>query len=121
MAGDIIILCSDGFWAPLGNETLAEAYSGDDVMTVTTRLMDRAETLAGETADNLSVIAVRWDDAYTDIATTSGGIETLSMPIDAHTTMMEGFDRQARGPELTDEEIERAIAEIKNAIDKYSK
>lgn len=121
MSGDSVVLCSDGFWAPLGNDGLIRGYAGGDVATATPALMSQAEALAGETGDNLSVIAVRWDDAYMEEATTSGMIETLTMPFDAHTTMMEGFEKAARMPDLTDEDIERAIAEIKHAIDKYSK
>jgi PPM family protein phosphatase len=120
MTGDIVLMCSDGFWAPLGNDALNRRYAGGNVMAVTPRLLDEAEELAGETADNLSVIAVNWEDDY-DAEPTSAAIETHTMQIDSHTTLMEGFDKAARAPELTDEDIERAIAEIKSAIDKYSK
>lgn len=124
MTGDTVMLCSDGFWAPLGEDVLARGFAAPDIMTATPPLMDRAELLAGETGDNLSVVAVRWEEGDGGEATTTGGtIETLTMPFDAHTTMMESFEKAARAPapELTDEDIERAIAEIQNAIRKYSK
>jgi PPM family protein phosphatase len=121
LAGDTIVMCSDGFWSPLSNAALVEGYSAGNVMLATPRLMDQAERLAGETGDNLSVVAVDWADGYHE-QTTSGSVETATMPIDAHTTQMEGFDKKrAREPELTDDDIERAIAEIKNAISKFSK
>jgi PPM family protein phosphatase len=121
LAGDTIVMCSDGFWSPLSNAALIDGYSAGSVMLATPRLMDQAERLAGETGDNLSVVAVDWADGYRE-QTTSGSVETATMPIDAHTTQMEGFDKKrAREPELTDDDIERAIAEIKNAINKFSK
>lgn len=121
VAGDTILMCSDGFWAPLSSTALVDGYSAAGVMLATPRLMDQAERLAGETGDNLSVVAVDWADGYRE-QTTSGSVETATMPIDAHTTQMEGFDKtRPREPELTDDDIERAIAEIKNAINKFSK
>lgn len=122
LAGDTIVLCSDGFWAPLGNEALIEGYAGGDVMAATPLLMNQAEAIAGEGGDNLSVVAVHWEEGYDDAATTSSTIETQTMRLDAHTTLMEGFDKaRVRDAELSDADIERAIAEIKNAISKYSK
>lgn len=121
LAGDTIVLCSDGFWSPLGNETVVNGFADDNVMEAIPRLMDRAEMLAGMTCDNLSVVGVNWEDTYRE-TTSSGSVETSTMPIDVHTTLMEGFDKnRPREAELTDEDIERAIAEIRNAIKKYSK
>ena len=121
LAGDTIVICSDGFWAPLGNQALLDGYQRGSAMTVTPLLMDQAEARGGEGADNLSVIAVNWEDDYRG-DTTSLAVETETMPLDAHTTLMEGFDKaRLREPELTDEDIERAIDEIRNAINKYSK
>jgi PPM family protein phosphatase len=121
-AGDVIVLCSDGFWVPLGNEALAKGFWGTDVLDSTPALMDRAEELAGPTGDNLSVIALTWQEGYSDAPTTRSAVETQTMPLDAHTTKMEGMDKnRTRETELTDEDIERAIEEIRNAIQKFSK
>lgn len=119
LVGDVLLICSDGFWAPLGNEALLRGLAGS-VIEQTPRLMDQAELIAGETGDNLSVIAVGWEDSYGEATTST--IETQTMPLDAHTTQMEGFDKnRPREPDLTDEDIERAIEEIRAAIQKYSK
>jgi serine/threonine protein phosphatase PrpC len=121
LAGDTIVICTDGFWAPLGNENLVQGYTRGSVMAMTPQLMDQAETLGGEGADNLSVIAVNWEDDYSGDPTTVT-IETQRMSLDAHTTLMEGFDKaRLRDTELTDDDIERAISEIRNAINKFSK
>jgi serine/threonine protein phosphatase PrpC len=118
--GDIIVMATDGFWGPLGTEALVRGFAGRHVVEITPRLMDDAEVLGGRTADNLSVIAVTWEDGYGDI--TTGSVQTQTMPITAHTTQMEGFDKaRLRESDLTDDDIEKAIEEIRSAIHKYSK
>ncbi len=120
LLGDTLVLCTDGFWAPLSNEMIAQGFSVESVTGATQKLMDRAEKLGGESCDNLSVIAVNWEDGFKEDST--GSIETATMPIGAHTTQMDSFRRnRPREAELTDDDIERAIAEIQNAINKYSK
>ncbi|MFI4922714.1 MAG: hypothetical protein ACHP6J_03275, partial [Burkholderiales bacterium] len=48
-------------------------------------------------------------------------ISTHTMPLHTFTTQMSSFDSRRDGPEVTDEEIEQAIAEIQKTIEKYSK
>lgn len=77
-AGDVILLCSDGLWDPLGDERiLARLTSGSALAATVETLLDDAERLAREQADNLSVIALRWNDAGD--ATTSAAIFTRTM------------------------------------------
>lgn len=117
--GDVILLCSDGVWAPLDEATLIRTLTQSGVMQGVPRLLDAAEALAGETCDNLSLIALNWEDSYGDETSL---IETHTMPLDAHTTQMEGFDSsRARENELSEVDIERAIQEIRGAIQKYSR
>jgi serine/threonine protein phosphatase PrpC len=121
LAGDLLLLCTDGFWAPLDTNDLLRDFAGTNIMQAAPRLMDQAEAVAGEASDNLSLIAMDWEEDYTD-ATTIGAVQTQTMPFDSHTTQMEGFDRnRPREPDLTDDDIEQAIAEIRSAIQKYSK
>jgi hypothetical protein len=97
--------------------------SGAGVMESVPRLLDLAEVQAGASCDNLSIIAMNWEESYA--GDTSGLISTLAMPLDSFTTQMEGFDRMrgkpSPGADLSEEDIERAIAEIQAAIRKYSK
>ena len=122
-AGDVIVLATDGAWGPLGADRLATGLLCANVMEAVPRLLDAAESLAGEQCDNLSMIALTWEESYA--GDTTGLISTLAMPADSITTRMEGFSRgrEAGLPagDLSDEEIERAIAEIQAAIRKYSK
>ncbi len=123
MTGDIVALCTDGVWGPLNNETIARAMSGGNVMQAVPALMNQAEARGGDNADNLSMIAIRWEDNYTK--DTLGSVSTRTMPIDSFTTQMEAFAKARKGaqplPNLSDEDIEQAIQEINAAIRKYSK
>ena len=122
-AGDVIVLATDGAWGPLRADGLIAGLTPAGIMEAVPRWLDTAEQRAGDDCDNLSMIAMRWEDEYTDESSTL--ISTLTMPIDSFTTQIERFDRAREGAgagaDLTDEEIERAIAEIQSAIRKYSK
>ncbi|MDD5250775.1 MAG: serine/threonine-protein phosphatase [Rhodocyclaceae bacterium] len=119
-AGDIIALCSDGVWGALDDATLVSTLESASVTDGVPRLLDEAEARAGETCDNLSLIALNWEESYGD--NTTAMVETQTMPLDTHTTLMGGFDApRPRDPELTEDDIERAIEEIRGAIQKYSR
>ena len=123
MTGDIILLCSDGVWGPLPSDVIPRAMSTGNVLQATPALLNQAEARGGENADNLSMIAIRWEDSYAE--DTLGSVLTKTMPIDSFTTQMEAFAKARKGaqalPNLSDEDIERAIQEINAAIRKYSK
>lgn len=123
MTGDIVALCTDGVWGPLNNELVARAMSSGNVMQAVPALMNQAEARGGDNADNLSMIAIRWEDNYAE--DTLGSVSTKTMPVDSFTTQMEAFAKARKGnqplPNLSDEDIERAIQEINSAIRKYSK
>ncbi|TAH45687.1 MAG: serine/threonine-protein phosphatase [Betaproteobacteria bacterium] len=128
--GDVIALCSDGVWVPLGDDALLFGLAGQPVMQGVPKLLDRAEIDAGATADNLSLIAMCWQDE-----SAPPGIDTIStrtMALDEYTTRIDVFERgrpatpttiagTGTATDLTDEEIERAISEINAAINKFDK
>lgn len=120
--GDILTLCSDGVWGPVGNQGIVQDVSGTNLMEAVPKVMDRAEELAGATCDNLSMIAMCWHDDLG--AAVVDAISTQTMALNDFTTQMDAFQR-VRPPasivDLTDDEIERAIAEINSAIKKFSK
>ncbi len=123
LSGDILALSSDGVWGPLSSEIIGRAMGGGNVMQAVPALLTLAEDRGGANADNLSMIAMRWEENYAEDSL--GSISTRTMPIDSFTTQMEAFAKARKGaqplPNLSDEEIERAIQEINAAIKKYSK
>jgi serine/threonine protein phosphatase PrpC len=119
-AGDVIALCTDGVWGPLDDDTLVATLGRASVREGVPRLLDEAEARGGETCDNLSLLALNWEENYGD--DTTAMIETGTMPLDMHTTLMEAFETpRERDQELTEDDIDRAIEEIRGAIQKYSR
>jgi PPM family protein phosphatase len=116
---DTFLLCSDGVWGNLSDDIIIQSLSGVNLAQAVPKVMAQAEARGGETADNLSAIFMVWQDDYEDGDTTLG-VQTQTMPLGSHTTTMEEFGRhRPPQPELTDEDIEKAIEEIRNAIEKY--
>jgi len=120
--GDVILLCTDGMWGPLTSRHICEELLRAEVMHAVPKLLDMAEVRAGREGDNASAVAMTW---FEEAASgDNAGISTVSMdPTDVKTTV-EQFGKSAppaTGGYLTDDEIERAIDEIRNAIQKHSK
>jgi serine/threonine protein phosphatase PrpC len=122
-AGDVIALCTDGLWGVYSDETLASAFDCKNLVKTMPDLMEQTEMLSGQSADNLSLVIVRWEDSYIEPASgESSSIHTLTMPMGAMTTRLDEFGRNLKyKTELSDEEIERTIDEIRSTIQKYSK
>jgi serine/threonine protein phosphatase PrpC len=59
---DILLLCSDGFWGPLRTNQLLNGLKGSLLRRSILELSDTAERRAGSHGDNLTVLAVRWQD-----------------------------------------------------------
>jgi serine/threonine protein phosphatase PrpC len=115
--GDTLILCTDGLWGPLSGKIIAAALLKDDIMKAMPQLLDAAELRAGGEADNLSVIAMTWTASETGAEV--GEISTQTVEMDGFTTQLEDFGGSLYDQTgLTEEEIERAIEEIRDAIGK---
>ncbi|MCU0804798.1 MAG: protein phosphatase 2C domain-containing protein [Burkholderiales bacterium] len=117
--GDTILLCSDGFWGPLSGRVIGEQLADGNVVRGVPELLDLAEARAGRDSDNLSVIALTWAE---EVAGAGEWISTLAMDANEKTTKLSDWgksDAQAHS-HLTDDEIERAIDEIRTAIHKHS-
>lgn len=115
---DILLLCSDGLWGMVSGESMARTLNGGNLMDHLPQLMKETEIRAGSRGDNLSVVAVSWGESYQDESTSF--VSTQTMALDEVSTRMEEFGRQPGGKlDLSEDEIERAIAEIRSTIAKY--
>jgi serine/threonine protein phosphatase PrpC len=59
---DTLLLCSDGFWGPLRTNQLLNGLKGPSLRQSIAELSDIAERRAGSHGDNLTVLALRWQD-----------------------------------------------------------
>ena len=118
--GDCILLSTDGFWAQVNTAFIALKLQREDILSLVPKLMAEAERKAGSESDNLSVIGLTWEkqDAEVDAPTVTvtepmQGFTTSAM----NTTQPIGVLRET----VTEEDIERAIQEIQDAIKKVAK
>ncbi len=117
--GDILLLCTDGLWGEISGDMMAVALKGTNLLQAIPMVLNQADAKGGPHRDNLSVVSVRWEDAYVEEA--SSAISTQTMTQDEVTTRLEEFGRNpAYKSELSDNEIEDAIEEIRAAIEKYN-
>ena len=98
--GDLIALCTDGAWSPLG-ETLVAGLGKAPLNTSVPGLLDAAEHAAGPGADNLTLIAMRWGAPDPDTAT-----RDMSLAVPAERALVP----------ISDEEMNLAVAEIRRLI-----
>jgi serine/threonine protein phosphatase PrpC len=59
---DILLLCSDGFWGPLPTRQMMHALLSRPLAEAIPELMALAETAAGAECDNISVVAMTWQE-----------------------------------------------------------
>jgi PPM family protein phosphatase len=114
---DVLLLCSDGFWGPLTQRQLANALVNRPLGEAIRELVGLAETRAGRECDNVSVMALAWGEEEVASA--------IAPPraVPAHDVPTDVQDFTATDLEflrMSDEDIEKAIAEIKAALRKYT-
>ena len=120
-AGDVLALCTDGLWGVLPGETIAVALKSENLMQAVPMLLGQADIRGGQNADNLSIVVVRWEDSYVQEGVSSL-VSTQTMSRDTVTTKLDEFGRNPKyKTELSEDEIERAIEEIRATIQKFSK
>ncbi len=119
--GDLLVLCTDGLWSVLSKDEIARRLTATAILQTAPKMMEAAEARGGTEGDNLSAIVVRWgaEKALDETSTTI--TETLNLgefetQIDRTLTLT---DRAGVDRDLSDDEIERAIAEIQATIQRY--
>lgn len=107
---DILVLCSDGFWAPLTQRQLMHAMLSRELKDAVTELVALAEHRAGRECDNVSVLAMAWHDDAAPLEE-----PTLAEP---RTEIQDFTATDLDFMSMTDADIEKAIAELKVALRK---
>jgi PPM family protein phosphatase len=122
LEGDTILLCTDGVWDPLTDEQIKLILNGENITNNITALLDQAESISKERGDNMSAIGLQWGDklnsnlAVSTVTMAMGATTTIMNPVTYPNNANQADD--ASGPDLTDDEIEKTIAEIQAALSK---
>ena len=119
--GDTLLLSTDGFWGPLDADAIASRLQHEAILTLVPTLLEEAEKIAGAESDNLSVIGLTWERQEEEEPISS--TITMTMPMEGFTTssMNSAQEMSAFKDDISDEEIQRAISEIQEAIKKAPK
>lgn len=122
--GDIFLLCTDGLWSMIDDRGISTMLHAGPINITVPKLLDLAEGLSREDGhgDNISAIGLQWQE----LQDASLGVSTVTMPLGTTTTIINPPTHQPtirddtgqEVPDLTDEEIEKAIQEIQTAIQK---
>jgi serine/threonine protein phosphatase PrpC len=113
---DLLLLCSDGLWGPLTQRQILHSLATLPLEEALGELAQLAEQRAGPQCDNVSVLAMSWGDEEVGPGDEPDTIRFCDLPTDIQ-------DFTATHPDflrMSDEEIDRAISEIKTALRKYS-
>ena len=114
-AGDTLILCSDGLWGPLSGKIISGAVLKMGIMQAVPDLLDEAERRAGRECDNLSAVAMTWEEHSPGARPEE--ILARGRPLDPVAVLPRQPDAsETQNDYLSDDEIERAIARIRSAI-----
>jgi serine/threonine protein phosphatase PrpC len=112
---DILLLCSDGFWGPLTQRQMLHALLARSLDIAIPELIELAETRAGAECDNTSVVAMTWGEER--VRAVDDGPRTV--PYDELPTDVQDFTATDMDfLRMSDEDVEKAIAEIKAALRK---
>jgi serine/threonine protein phosphatase PrpC len=115
--GDKVVLCSDGLWGSVSDPDITHILATRTISDAVPELVDRALCVAGARSDNVTVLAVEWEAAE-DVD--AAGVSTDSLADHVFASTIQASLDDVGSDELDDEEIERSIREINEAIQRSS-
>ncbi len=128
LTGDVVMLCSDGLWSMLSDEEMAHRLSTQTIVRALPDMINAATTIGGPGCDNTTALAIMWQGSAEDESGVPSGdngtvISTMMLPDNLVSTSILSLPESDTPPEtdaFNEDEIEKAIAEIRDAIEKSS-
>jgi serine/threonine protein phosphatase PrpC len=114
--GDTIMLSTDGFWSQIPASILGTMLRKQGLVDLMPGLIGEAHRRARGESDNVTVVAMTWENQEDPNIADTQSLDDEQFASSSNTTQQLG----PAGPveDVTDEDIERAIEEIQNAIRK---
>ena len=113
--GDTIVISTDGFWAQIPASLIASLLRKQDIVGLLPGLITEAYRRANGDSDNISVVGMTWESQ--EDGANAADTEIMDTQFTTSSNTME-----LGGPvvpdDVTEEDIEKAIAEIQDAIKK---
>jgi serine/threonine protein phosphatase PrpC len=117
--GDRLMLCSDGLWSTVTDESITEQLGRQSIAEAVPELVEQALRNGGPKCDNVSVMAVEWEGSEAEQGGSGVSTEELGDDVFASTIQASVLGHDATD-DLDDAEIERSIKEINDAIRRSS-
>lgn len=119
--GDTLLLCSDGLWGMLPETEIVHRLSTSTIVQAVPDMVAMAAAIGGARADNTTALAITWQGAHAAGSLAPGVISTQMLPEDeVSSTITAGQPLPSGADAFDNDEIEKAIAEIREAIEKSS-
>jgi PPM family protein phosphatase len=128
-AGDVVLLCSDGLWSMLPDEEIMHRLSTQTIVRAVPDMIGMATAIGGDKSDNTTALAIMWqgmpdvETPSTVTADMAAVISTRMLPENLVSSTIGAVPEPEVASEhdaFNDDEIEKAIAEIRGAIEKSS-
>ena len=122
--GDVLLLCSDGLWGILPDSEIVHQLSTHTIVQAVPDMIAMATAIAGSRGDNATGLAIQWQGAGADASAADASVvSTQMLPEGEVTTRLSdaapGPDEAGQDP-FDEDDIEKAIAEINEAIERSS-
>jgi serine/threonine protein phosphatase PrpC len=114
--GDTIMLSTDGFWAQIPANFLAQQLAKQAITSLLPGLINEAHRRAVGESDNITVVAMTWENQEDANVADTQMLDDEEFATSTDTT--QPLPGHTPSDDVTDDDIERAIAEIQSAIKK---
>jgi protein phosphatase len=119
--GDQLLLCSDGLWGSVPEHRLAYQLCTGELAQAVLAMVSAAVVAGGKTSDNVTALAVSWQGE--DLVREGKSLHATSLPMGSVVTSIQAarhadFDGTETEQAIDTSEIDRAIAEMRNAPSK---
>jgi PPM family protein phosphatase len=117
--GDRVLLCSDGLWGSVDDAEITAVLAAQPIAQAVPELVERALRHAGDKSDNVTVLSVEFECAEDAVPQPAVSTDALGDEVFA-STIQASLAGEAKADELDEDEIERSIREINEAIQRSS-